>query len=43
LSGWLITHSKAFGRFADGEKIPLYEKGRFVDAKLKKALLPRKT
>jgi uncharacterized membrane protein YcaP (DUF421 family) len=41
LFGWLIAHNEAFGRFVEGDKIPLYENGRFMDANLKKGLVCR--
>jgi len=37
--GWLISRSKRFGKFVEGDKILLFEKGEFIDAHLKRALL----
>jgi uncharacterized membrane protein YcaP (DUF421 family) len=37
--GWLIASSKSFGRFIEGEKILLYEKGQFLRQNMKKALV----
>src|ERR1700761_6007323 len=39
LFGWLIAHSKAFGRFIEGNKIILFEQGKFRDDTMKKALV----
>jgi len=39
LFGWLIAHSKAFGRFVEGDKMVLFEKNKFQDAAMKKALV----
>ena len=39
LFGWLIAHSKAFGRFIEGDKMVLFEKGQFQDDAMKKALV----
>lgn len=41
LFGWMIAHSKAFGRFMEGDRIILFEKGHFLDDNLKRALLCR--
>jgi uncharacterized membrane protein YcaP (DUF421 family) len=37
--GWLIANSKPFGRFIEGEKILLFEDGRFLKENMKKALV----
>ncbi|SDE00496.1 Protein of unknown function [Mucilaginibacter pineti] len=39
LFGWLIAHSKAFGRFIEGDKIELFKNGRFLDENMKQALV----
>jgi len=39
LFGWLIAHSKPFGRFIEGQKILLFDKGQFVEEHRKKALV----
>ncbi|MDN3583462.1 DUF421 domain-containing protein [Mucilaginibacter flavus] len=39
LFGWLIAHSKAFGRFIEGDKMVLFEKGRFNQEHMKDALV----
>lgn len=39
LFGWLIAHSKPFGRFIEGQKITLFDKGHFLDENRKKALV----
>src|ERR1700709_1805557 len=39
LVGWLIAHSKPFGRFIEGQKFLLFEKGRFLDEEMKRALV----
>src|SRR6195952_5173939 len=39
LFGWLISRSKAFGRFIEGQKFLLFEKGRFLDDHMKNALV----
>ncbi|RFZ92926.1 DUF421 domain-containing protein [Mucilaginibacter conchicola] len=39
LFGWLIAHSKAFGRFIEGDKMVLFEDGKFQNDHLKKALV----
>jgi len=37
--GWLISNSKPFGRFIEGEKILLFEDGVFLKENMKKALV----
>jgi uncharacterized membrane protein YcaP (DUF421 family) len=37
--GWLIAHSKPFGRLIEGEKILLFEDGMFQKENMKKALV----
>jgi uncharacterized membrane protein YcaP (DUF421 family) len=37
--GWLIVHNKRFGRFIEGDKIPLYLDGVFIKNNLDKALV----
>jgi uncharacterized membrane protein YcaP (DUF421 family) len=37
--GWLIVHHKAFGRFVEGDKIPLFEQGKFIKSHLEKGLV----
>ncbi len=39
LFGWFIANSKRFGRLMEGDKILLYDNGKFIDANLKKALV----
>ena len=39
LFGWLIAHSKPFGRLIEGEKILLFEDGVFQKENMKKALV----
>jgi uncharacterized membrane protein YcaP (DUF421 family) len=39
LFGWLIAHSKAFGRFIEGDKMLLFEDGKFQEETMKKALV----
>jgi uncharacterized membrane protein YcaP (DUF421 family) len=39
LFGWLIAHSKSFGRTIEGEKLLLFEDGAFIKANMKKALV----
>jgi uncharacterized membrane protein YcaP (DUF421 family) len=39
LFGWLIAHSKAFGRFIEGNKMVLYERGTFRGDTMKEALV----
>ena len=39
LFGWLIANSRSFGRFVEGEKILLFEHGKFRDDKMKRALV----
>jgi len=39
LFGWLIAHSKAFGRFIEGDKMVLFEQGKFQEDAMKKALV----
>jgi uncharacterized membrane protein YcaP (DUF421 family) len=39
LFGWLIAHSKAFGRFIEGDKMVLFENGKFREDAMKKALV----
>jgi uncharacterized membrane protein YcaP (DUF421 family) len=37
--GWLIVHHKAFGRFVEGNKITVFENGKFVGKHLEKGLV----
>src|SRR6218665_1731100 len=37
--GWLFTRYNDFGRIVEGEKIVLYEKGRFIDKNMKRGLV----
>lgn len=37
--GWLIAHSKRFGKLVEGQKIELFKDGQFIDAHMKRALL----
>jgi uncharacterized membrane protein YcaP (DUF421 family) len=39
LFGWLIVHHKGFGRFMEGEKIPLFEDGKFKGPDMEKGLV----
>lgn len=39
LFGWLIAHSKAFGRFIEGDKMVLFEQNKFQEDAMKKALV----
>jgi len=39
--GWLIAHSKSFGRFIEGQKFLLFDQNRFQDDEMKKALVCR--
>lgn len=39
LFGWLIAHSEAFGRFIEGNKMVLFERGAFRDDTMKRALV----
>ncbi|MEO6520590.1 MAG: YetF domain-containing protein [Mucilaginibacter sp.] len=41
LFGWLIAHSKAFGKFIEGDRMVLFEQGKFQEATMKKALVCR--
>ena len=42
LFGWCIAHSKAFGRFVEGDKIILFQNGKFVKVKYGKGTAMRK-
>jgi uncharacterized membrane protein YcaP (DUF421 family) len=37
--GWCIAHSKAFGRFVEGNKIILFQNGKFIKSNIEKALV----
>jgi len=37
--GWLISSYPRLGRFAEGEKILLYDQGKFKEIKMKRALI----
>jgi uncharacterized membrane protein YcaP (DUF421 family) len=37
--GWLIVHHRAFGRFVEGDKIPLFEQGKFIDKQMERGLV----
>lgn len=37
--GWLIVHHKGFGRFVEGDKIALFENGKFVKDHMEKGLV----
>ncbi len=37
--GWLIVHHRKFGRFIEGDKIPLFQEGKFMKDNLDKALI----
>jgi uncharacterized membrane protein YcaP (DUF421 family) len=39
LFGWLIAHSKTFGRFIEGDKIVLFEDNAFKGERMKDALV----
>lgn len=39
LFGWCIAHSKAFGRFVEGDRIVLFQNGKFVKVNMGKALV----
>jgi uncharacterized membrane protein YcaP (DUF421 family) len=39
LFGWCIAHSKAFGRFVEGDRIILFQNGKFVKVNMWKALV----
>lgn len=39
LFGWLIATSKAFGRFVEGDKIILFDKGKFIDDHMRSGLV----
>ena len=39
LFGWFIAHSRWFGGFVEGEKITLYDNGKFNDHNMKRALV----
>ncbi|QEM05045.1 DUF421 domain-containing protein [Mucilaginibacter rubeus] len=39
LVGWLVANNKTFARLVEGQKIVLFEDGRFVEANRKKALV----
>jgi uncharacterized membrane protein YcaP (DUF421 family) len=39
LFGWLIAHSKRFGRMVEGQKIPLFRDGEFDHERMKRALV----
>jgi uncharacterized membrane protein YcaP (DUF421 family) len=39
LWGWLISTYPKLGKFAEGEKILLYTRGKFMDIKMKRALI----
>jgi len=39
LFGWLIAQSKAFGRFIEGNKMTLFERGAFQEDTMKRALV----
>jgi uncharacterized membrane protein YcaP (DUF421 family) len=41
LFGWLIAHSKAFGRFIEGDKMVLFEDNAFNGERMKDALVCR--
>lgn len=41
LFGWLIARSMAFGRFIEGDKMVLFENGKFKEDAMKKALVCR--
>ncbi|MES2376815.1 MAG: YetF domain-containing protein [Bacteroidota bacterium] len=36
---WLVVNNKAFGRFIEGDKILLYEDGRFIKENMERGLL----
>jgi uncharacterized membrane protein YcaP (DUF421 family) len=38
---WLIVHSERVGRFVEGDKIPLFENGKFITASMEKGLLSK--
>ncbi|MBK0378481.1 YetF domain-containing protein [Mucilaginibacter segetis] len=39
--GWLIAHNGRFGRWVEGEKIPLFRDGQFDHDRMKRALVCR--
>lgn len=39
LFGWLIAHSKTFGYWVEGEKIPVFRGGQFDEERMKRALV----
>jgi len=39
LFGWLIAHSKKFGRIIEGNKMVLFENGKFNEDNMKRALV----
>jgi uncharacterized membrane protein YcaP (DUF421 family) len=39
LFGWMIVHHKGFGRFIEGDKILLYEDGKFNRSHMEKGLV----
>ena len=41
LFGWLIAHSKSFGKFIEGDKMVLFEQGKFKEDTMKRALVCR--
>lgn len=41
LFGWLIAASTSFGRFVEGDKIVLFEKGKFNEAHMRSGLVCR--
>ena len=38
LFGWLVVHYKSFGKLVEGDKILVFQKGRFIQKNLNKAL-----
>src|ERR1700761_306115 len=39
LFGWLIANNRRFGRLVEGQKILLFDKGRFLEQEMKRALV----
>jgi uncharacterized membrane protein YcaP (DUF421 family) len=39
LFGWLIVHHRRFGKWIEGEKLLLYENGKFLKGNMEKGLV----
>jgi len=41
LFGWLIARNKSFSHLVEGEKILLFDKGKFLDSRMRRALVSK--